>query len=114
MTVKTSGAEFKAFYEDDKYWPNDFGQTYHEDECLSVDGEVFEEDYVSIPDDAKVTICGGIVYSPKWSRESAPSFETYFKRWRTLRDTVVVVAEVNKEQVEAVKDFIKSIGGKVK
>lgn len=32
MTTKTTGAEIKRFYADPAFWPEDGGDTYHDDE----------------------------------------------------------------------------------
>lgn len=114
MTIKATGAEFKRFYNDDKVWPADGGDIWHEDEVLTVNGIVQESgiDCDQIPDDAQVTIAEGIVFGPQWDGNE-PSFETYFKRWRKSQNTASLVVECDIAVLEAVKTAIKAAGGKV-
>lgn len=111
--IKTNGAEFKRFYTDDAFWPDSDGSTWHEDELVTVDGKCYEQDYSNVPDSAVVTIADGIVFSHKWDSESAPSFETYFKRWRKLQTTETFTVEAPKDKLDAIKAAIKAAGGKV-
>lgn len=113
MTTKTSGAELKLFYSDPQFWPNDDGNTWHEDENVTVNGEEWLGEYTDVPDDAKIIIDGGIVFSSKFASESEPSFETYFKRWKKQQNTAFIVVEFPKEKQEAVIAAIKAAGGKV-
>lgn len=118
MAVKTIGAEFKRFYADPKFWPeppnSHSDNVWHEDEIVSIDGEPCEEDidYASIADTAAVTIEGGIVHGPAIGGEE-PSFEAYFKRWRKLQTTSVMVVECDVAKLDAVKAAVRSAGGRV-
>lgn len=115
MAAKTTGAEIKRFYTDPAYWPEDDGNTYHEDEYVEVDGVPLAEDasIADIPDAAIVKIDGGIVFSDRWEPEQAPSFDTYFKRWKKEQNTVSLVVECDKSKLDAVMEAIKAAGGKV-
>lgn len=111
MAVKTTGAEFKRFYNDPEFWPDG---AWHEDECVSINGEDWSgsDSYNDVPDDATVRLEDGIVLG--LPNDEDPSLETYFKRWRKKRTTVSFVVECDKNQVETVKAVIKSAGGRVK
>ena len=114
MPTKTTGAEFKRFYNDDSFWPQDDGNTWHEDETITVNG-VEQTDGVdtdTLPDDAVVTIADGIVFGPKWDGNE-PSFETYFKRWRKQQSTVSFLVECDASKLDALKAAIKAAGGRV-
>lgn len=111
MTTKTTGAEFKRFYNDPKCWPQDKGDTWHEDEVVLSNGEPIEE-YDDIPDNAIVSVDGGIVFGPQWDGNE-PSFETFFKRWRKQQDTVTIVVDAPKDKADAIKAAIKAAGGRV-
>lgn len=111
--IKTTGAEFKRFYNDDGFWPQDDGNTYHEDETVTVDGAEWEPDYNELPADAKVTLEGGMMFGPQWNRHDGPSMEGYFKKWRKQQSTTFLTVEVPKDKLEAVKAAIKASGGKV-
>lgn len=114
MAVTTSGAEFKRFYRDPAYWPEDGGDTWHEDVVFSVDGKQISDEYnmSDVPDAAKVSIDGGLVFSPKFNNNE-PSFETYFKRWRKAQTTQILMIEADQKNIEAIKAAIKAAGGKI-
>lgn len=113
MAIKTTGAEFKRFYNDDVYWPPADG-IWHEDEILTVNGVVQEDgvDTDAIPDEAEVKIEGGIVFGRDWDGNE-PSFEAYFKRWRKKQNTASFLVECDLSILEAVKAAVKAAGGRV-
>lgn len=115
MSTKTTGAELKRFYQDPTYWPQDNGNTWHDDETITVNGEVLDSaaDIDGIPDSAAVTLEGGIVFGPQWASDNEPSFESYFKKWRKLQKTKSFVVECDESIFEAVMVAVKAAGGKV-
>jgi len=109
MAVKTTGAEFKAFYSDESIWPED---SWHDDAILSVDG-VDQSDGIDVDtlsDTATVMIEGGYV---KGLEDEEPSLEAYFKRWRKKQNTVMFAVSCDKSVADAVKAAIRAAGGKV-
>lgn len=112
MSTKTNGATFKRFYDDKTFWPQDDGNTWHEDEYVLVNDAEHEGNYETIPDEAKVSIEGGIVFGPQWEGNE-PSFETFFKRWLKLQTTTSIVIECDISKRDAVIDAVKAAGGKV-
>lgn len=112
MSTKTNGATFKRFYSDSVYWPQDEGNTYHDDEVVLVNGAEFEGDYSEVPDDAKISIEGGIVFGPQWDGNE-PSFEGFFKRWLKLQTTISIVIECDISKRDEVVAAAKAAGGKV-
>jgi len=110
MAIKTTGAEFWRFYNDEKAWPDG---AWHEDTVVKVDGEVVD-DYTRklVPDGAQVVIDGGVIYMDERGDKSA-AFESHFRKWRKAQDTVALVVECPAEVVETVKAAIKAAGGKV-
>ena len=111
MATKTTGAEFKRFYDDKAFWPDD--GTYHEDETVFVDGAHVEDwDAENMADTAQLTLSGGIVFGPKLTGKE-PSFEAYFKRWKKLQNTASFAVECSNESKDAVIAAIKAAGGKV-
>lgn len=116
MATKTSGAEFKAFYNDPLFWV-DHGtdeHTYHDDTVIVVNGVHDENlDPDDIPDDAVVTIEGGVIFGPTYGA-SEPSMEAYFKRWKKRQTTSTLLVEAPNEKIEAIKAAIKAAGGTVK
>lgn len=116
MPTKTTGAEFKRFYNDESFWPNDDGATFHDEGVITIDGVVYEygldPDNDPIPDDAEVIIEGGTVYGPNWDGDE-PSLETYFKRWKKKQNTASFLVECDQSVLDAVKAAIKAAGGRV-
>ena len=116
MTVKATGAEYKAFMADLVFWPDDGkNYTWHEDDTTMIDSVVMGDLHTlsDILDTAKITIDGGMVFNNTWPDESEPSLDTYFKRWRKAQNTVFLAVEAPKDKLEAVKAAIKAAGGKV-
>lgn len=111
MAVKTTGAEFKRFYDDKAFWPEG---TWHEDEIMTVDGEEQDDgfDVDDLRNESVVRIEGGIVFGPQFDDQNEPSFEGYFKRWRKLQTTATFVVTCDIAKVEAVKSAVKAAGGK--
>ena len=115
MTIKTTGAEFKRFYNDPEFWPEG---TWHEDEEVSVDGSGWEHEYTEIPDSAAVTVAYGQMLSDgttpaPWVGVEGPSVETHFKRWRKKQVTSYGAFECPHDKLEAVKAAIKAAGGRI-
>ena len=74
--IKTSGAMFKRFYNDNSAWPED---SWHEDEELLVNGDAHEDgSFNDIPDDATIVLSGGVVFGLQNGTET--SMELHFKR----------------------------------
>jgi hypothetical protein len=115
MSVKTTGAEYKAYMNesDPKWWSKD---AYMDDELLTVDGKSTSEqdnfDSSHLSDDAIVIIEGG-TYHQSYDDDNPISLESHFKRWRKAQTTVRIAVEVHKDKLEALKAAIKLAGGKV-
>lgn len=83
MAVKTTGAEFSAFYFDKKFWP---GDTWHEDAeiTIKVNGEVLDNDFDydanEVPAYAEVVLSGGVVTNVRM--DNLGTIESYFLKWR--------------------------------
>ena len=111
MTVKTTGAEFKRFYNDNSWWTQDM---WHEDEEMTVNGFPRDDDIdlLAIPDDAIITVSGGVVLG--LPNDEQPTLETHFRRWKKKQDRVSIVIECDKDDVDAVKSAVRAAGGKTK
>lgn len=115
MATKASGAEFKRFYNDPKYWPEG-SDTYHDDVVFVVKGEELpdDQDPGQVADTDVVSIAGGsVMNSPLYKDGSEPSVEVYFKRWRREQNTTIFSVECDRKVHEAVEAAIKAAGGKV-
>lgn len=106
MTVKTTGAEFKRFYEDAEFWPEG---AWHEDDVILANGE--EVDIIDdIPETAAVAITGGVVFGLEGKK---PSLEAWFREWRKKQTTVSFVVECDVTKQADIIAMIISAGGKV-
>lgn len=114
MTVKTTGAEFKKFYNDAEFWP--YG-VFHYDEEIEIDGiprlnGLDDINLNGLSDSARLVLSGGYIELENGSIND--SFEGYFRKWRKKQTVIFLIVEVKNDQVDAVKDAIKSAGGKIK
>ena len=106
--IKTLGAEFKRFYDDETAWPDG---AWHEDELLLVNGEEWTKGITEIPDNAIVNLSGGAVLGLPNGGE--PSLELHFGRWRKRQTTTTILVECGLDKLDDVKASIKAAGGKV-
>lgn len=112
MAVNTTGAEFKRFYTDPHFWPDDEGATWHDDEEVLLDGVPQGDcDLAAVPDTARVTISGGVVRGPKWAGNE-PSLEGYFEAWRKAQATTLFVVECDRAALDTVLAAVVNAGGK--
>ncbi len=111
MATKTTGAEFKAFYEDKTFWPEG---TWHEDEEVTIDGKLPPDgfDLSNVADNARMVLANGYVINEQ--DEELGSFDGYFRKWRKKQTTTFMAVEVPQEKAEAGKAAIIAAGGKVK
>lgn len=109
MSVKITGAEFKRFYADNEFWPED---TWHDDAYMAIDGIEQPDgiDVDTLSDTAIVQIDGGYICTPEGT---GPTLDTYFKRWRKKQNTVSFNVECDKASLAAVKAAIKQAGGRI-
>lgn len=114
MSVMTTGAELKKFYNDKTAWPTG---VWHEDEELEIDGVAIDRDKVEldigkdIEDTAKVKVAGGFLMDD--TGKDLGTFENHFKKWRKAQTSVFVSVEIPKDKEEAVLAAIKAAGGRV-
>ena len=109
MKVKTTGAEFKRFYADPKYWPDG---VWHDDDVVVVNGVHDSEADLAIMDDAaSVMIESGYVISADDS--DLGELAAYFKKWQREQSHVSVLVEVGKADAGRLAEFVKQVGGKV-
>ena len=106
MAVKTSGAELKAFFDDDSFWPSD---TYYDGSMFVVDGAKYEDDLCKIDDFANVVIDGVVVIERKDRRINLARF---FNKWKERQTTETVVVEVQKSRVTELLDAVRLAGAK--
>ena len=116
MTVKTSGKDFKQWYNDDAEWPKD---AYHEDETIKINGRPrsFECDELQTVADAdEIALSGGRIYTDDVSGKSV-SMEGALRRWLRKKsheesfDRILV--EIPKGKRTAFVFHVECVGGKV-
>lgn len=115
MSVKTHGAEYKKFLDDPIFWPE---AAWMEDETLTVDGvevDPCDFDPLLVGDTVAITIQGGCVYLDNNGLllDKSVSLETHFKRWRKTQDVTRILVEITQDKAQALKDAIKTAGGKL-
>lgn len=110
MTTKTTGAEWKRFYNDKTAWPEGF---WHDDEIMTLNGEEPPEDWDlgEVADTAALSILAGVVFNAEG--DSVASLESHFKKWRKQQNTASVAVEIPKDKLDELKALVKTIGGKV-
>lgn len=119
MTTKTTGAELKAFYNDDAFWGKDDaanGDIWHEELVLEVnDVEMGDEFSINadLKDEDQVKIVDGYIHSTRADFKER-TFESYFKAWRKQQGTAYLAVSVPKEKLEAVRAAILAAGGSIK
>ena len=114
MSIKTTGLEFKAFYNDKAFWPDETEDSlvYHEDVSVSINGKDDDDfDIDTIKDIDVVVIDCGCVYGLPDDKEM--SFQGYFRKWRKYQKETSFVVTCDKETTERIKAMIKAAGGKV-
>lgn len=109
--VKTTGAEFRRFYQDKNWWDNDSGNIWVEDETIIINGQEQTEgvELDAINDSDAVVIDEGSVFG----LDDETSLETYFRRWRKKQNTVSFLVECDISKRDGIKAAIKAAGGRV-
>lgn len=110
MATKTTGAEFKRYYNDKTAWKEDW---WHENEEITIDGRPGEDiEIEAVADGAKIVIYGGIIYEGDYQNEGA-SMESHFKKWRKAQSVEFLTIEVPKDKSESLIAAVVAAGGKV-
>ena len=106
--IKTTGAEFRAFYTDPAIWKEG---VYHEDGIFLVGGEEldFSEDLESVPPNVVMKIDGGVIFDG----DERLDFEKVFRKWKKARTVVVLAIEVKRADEDAMTEAVKRLGGRV-
>jgi len=111
VTTKTTGAEWQAYMDDPKAWPDGAWL----DDCQTMANGVEFDCPSEIAPDAKVTISGGL-YWPRQPREYEPfectPLELHFKRWRKAQTVERLIVEVPKEKAALFREAMRRHGGK--
>lgn len=108
--LTVSAAVFRQFYADPEFWPEDQGETYHDDVRFLVNGEYVEDlDPNALSPTDQVTIdYGGFVEGAG----KGVSLDAYLRKWLNKQDTAYLTVSCPKDRLEAVKAAILEAGGK--
>ena len=104
--MKVEGALWKLFYNDEEYWKN----YYHDDTLILFDGVEVEE-YDNPNPDTVVTVGSGYVYTEGYDNQL--QLVTFFRRWKKIQTTTVIVVTVEKDYADSVRDEIDRLDGVV-
>lgn len=111
--TKLTGAEWKRFYKDPEFWPEQAG-LYHDDVLIHLNGEPssrMTEDPDSILDTNVLEIECGEVYNRCGSWIN--SLDDYFEAWRTKTTKKVFSVECDVADADAVNAAIIAAGGRI-
>ena len=106
--IRCTGAEWKAFQEDDAYWPDG---SYYEDADLRLNG-VLQDDGIDVEElapDAVVEFTTGDVFGDEY----IDSLVRFFRRWQREQSTVRFVVEIPKNKIAGVLAAVKDADGEV-
>ncbi len=117
MATKTTAGEMAEFFADEIFWQPDTrvdDYTWFDDALIYVDGKLEDDSlFDEMEPQHQVVIEGGNVYG-RVVGQKEPTLEAYLKRWRKQKVTETVLVQVPKNKTQELKDFLKSIGAKVK
>lgn len=118
--MKVRGAEWKAFYSDDEFWPEG---VYHDDDDIAINGVSGDDiDTMNVKDEDIVSFtCGYMMFEargqdlPKHLSEcefkGSVSLITYFKRWQKLQKVRYVTIEIDVALYDDVVKKLKDTAG---
>lgn len=105
--IKVSGAVWKAFMGDEKYW----GAFIVEDEIITVNGaevDPYDLDSTDLADDDKLTVDGGCVYPEGDPNGKTYTLSAFYTAWKRNQDSEILTFAVPKDKVAAVKAAVKA------
>lgn len=106
--MKTTGALWKEFYNDEAFW-----EGYYHDDTLIFFDDVEVEEYEDPLPGSVVRIESGYVYKNDDDSFTSHdlSLETFFKRWKKKQTTRTMVVTVDKDDFAKVFETISNIPG---
>jgi len=106
--MKTNGALWNEFYNDEEYWKG----MYHDDTLVLADGVEHEDLENALPDSSVVDIQSGYVYSEGTGMASHDlTLESFFRKWKKKHSTEMLIVSVDKSVAASIKSQIKLIAG---
>lgn len=108
MSIKTTGRELKAFWNDDSVWP---GESHVDGVSLTVNGKDHGSEAVDVlADDDHVVLNDGYFCD---ENDEGESLLTVFRRWRKKQTVRTTLVEYPEGKLEEVKAALKAVGAKV-
>ena len=105
--MKTTGALWKEFYNDEAFW-----EGYYHDDTLILFDDVEVEEYEDPSPDAVVKIESGYVYkTDDFFTSHDLSLESFFQRWKKKQTARTMVVTVDKDNFDEVFETISNIPG---
>lgn len=108
MAIKTTGAQLKAFYSDDAYWPK---ESYWDGDITADGTDLRDLEYEHIPDEAIVVIGDGSVLSQFGG--DLGTIQSFFKKWLKKQSQAQVLVSCPKDKLMELKAALKSLGAKI-
>lgn len=107
--IKTSGAEFKRYYNDEAAWPEG---AFHEDALIHVNGVSMGDDgiYVdAIDDNAEVVFESGIVMG--LANDADMEMADHFAQWKRAQIFTSVIVDIEPEKLAQLEAAVLAMGG---
>ena len=113
MALKMSGAECKAFCNDEKALPKG---VYIEEDVYKLNGVLVDGDALDVDglaDNGEVEVVSGFIAREE-DGECVSSLSAAIRKWQKTQKLVILVVEAPIEKAAGIKAAIKAAGGKVK
>ena len=107
--IKTTGLEFKRFYDDPEVWIKD---AYHDELELYINEVhwVGDSDLETVGDSDKIKIGVGVIV---YDDGSVVDFCKAFRGWIKKQTTIILMVECPKEKAQILESGIKGLGGRI-
>lgn len=106
MSIKTTGMELKAFWNDESVWPAD---SYVDGVYLKVNGKDSDSEDIGVLNDSDQVVLEDGYFCD--ANDEGENLLTVFKRWRKKQTTTYLSVSCPKNLEEAVRAAIKAAGG---
>lgn len=111
MTIKISGIDFKNFYNDKDFWPED---TYIDDINITINGKRLPDNKEvgdAVQDSDIITIVSGYIVDHPDGYDG--SLLSYYKKWKKLQEKAYIVIEVEKDLLKNTIENLKYLNYKI-
>jgi len=107
--IKTTGLEFKRFYDDPEIWAKD---AYHDELELYINDVHWmgDSDLETVEDSDKIKIGSGVII---YDDNSDADFCKIFRNWVKKQTTSILIVECPNAMINVIKAGIKTHGGRI-